>query len=342
MVRNPFKSVGRASVEVAMASFDTVQRAVAATFGQRVDPVALNLKFQGYDLARKLLAERGEVTPAPARVVGLGSKPSTQADLDSDWATTWLGGLKCPLIYHRKIWEYLYLLQALYEAGMLQEGRRGLGFGCGREPIASFLASQGPSLTVTDLPSEDRARAGWERTHQHVSERDQAFYEHLVSYDLFDARVEHRAVDMNAIPSDLRDYDFCWSLCAFEHLGSIEQGLRFVENAMETLKPGGVAVHTTEFNYLDDDSTVEHGETVLFQKRHFETLAERLTKAGHTVAPLDFFVGDRPLDRFIDVPPYPNDYSDAMRRQWGEESSHLKLMVGDYACTCFGVIVRRG
>lgn len=322
-------------------SFDHVRRAVESSLGQRVDPVALNLKFQGYDLARQLVAERGAIEPAPPRHVGLSSKPSTQADLESEWASTWLGTLKIPLIYHRKIWEYVYLLQALHEAGMLQEGRRGLGFGCGREPIASYLASRGPNLTITDLPLEDMARAGWARTNQHASDRDQAFYDHLVSYELFDARVAHRPVDMNAIPSDLRDYDFCWSLCALEHLGSIEQGLAFVENAMGTLKPGGVAVHTTEFNFLDDESTIEYGETVLFQRRHFEDVAERLTAAGHTVAPLDFFVGDKPLDRFIDMPPYPNDYTDAMRRQWGDESSHLKLMVAEYACTCFGIIVWR-
>lgn len=323
------------------SSLDHVRRAVEAGLGQRIDPVTLNLKFQGYDLARRLVAERGVVESAPPRHVGLGSKPSTQADLESDWASTWLAALKIPLIYHRKIWEYVYLLQALHDAGMLQPGRRGLGFGCGREPIASYLASQGTHLTITDLPLEDMARAGWARTNQHASDRDQAFYDHLVTYEVFDALVGHRPVDMNAIPDDLQGFDFCWSLCAFEHLGSVDQGLAFVENAMATLKPGGVAVHTTEFNFLDDDSTIEFGETVLFQRRHFEELAERLTTAGHSVAPLDFFVGDKPLDRFIDMPPYPNDYSEAMRRQWGDESSHLKLMVANFACTCFGIIARR-
>jgi len=318
---------------------DLLRRAISAPFRGRIDPIALNLKFQGYDMARRLVAERGVPEPAEPRHVGLTSKPATQMDLDSDWATTWLAALKIPLIYHRKIWEYVYLLQALHEAGMLQEGRRGLGFGCGREPVASYLASQGVDLLVTDLPLEDMARAGWARTDQHAGDQDEAFHEHLVSYEVFDARVSHRPVDMNAIPEDLRNYDFCWSLCAFEHLGSIDKGLAFVENAMASLRPGGVAVHTTEFNYLDDRSTIEHGDTVLFQKRHFEALAERLIRAGHVVAPLDFFVGDQPLDRFIDVPPYPNDYTEAMRRQWGTESSHLKLMVSEYACTCFGVIV---
>lgn len=310
--------------------------------GGQIDPLALNLKFQGYDLARRLAAEHGAISPTPPRFVGLGGKPSTQADMESDWAATWLAALQIPLIFHRKIWEYVYLLQALHDADLLREGLRGAGFGCGREPIASYLASLGVRLTVTDLPTEDMAQAGWAQTNQHAGDRDQAFFEHLVGYEAFDALVEFRAVDMNAIPDDLRGYDFCWSLCALEHLGSIDHGLAFVENAMATLKPGGVAIHTTEFNFLDDTRTIAEGDTVLFLRRHFEELSRRLTEAGHSVSPLDFFVGDQPLDRFIDVPPYPNDYSHAMRSQWGEESSHLKLMVGRYACTSFGIIARRG
>jgi len=44
---------------------------------------------------------------------------------------------------------------------------------------------------------------------------------------------------MNEIPRSFdNQYDYCWSVCAFEHLGSIQKGLDFVKNAMNVLKPG--------------------------------------------------------------------------------------------------------
>ena len=45
-------------------------------------------------------------------------------------------------------------------------------------------------------------------------------------------RVSFRAVDMNTIAADLTDFDFCWSSCCFEHLGSIDHGLQFIHNTM--------------------------------------------------------------------------------------------------------------
>ncbi len=57
---------------------------------------------------------------------------------------------------------------------------------------------------------------------------------------------------------------------------------------MRTLKPGGLAVHTTEFNFLDEEHTIDNWPTVLYQRAHFERLAEALRADGHRVAPLDF------------------------------------------------------
>ena len=44
-------------------------------------------------------------------------------------------------------------------------------------------------------------------------------------------------------------------LAGIDRIGSIELGLQFIENSMATLRPGGVAVHTTEFN-LEDGETI--------------------------------------------------------------------------------------
>jgi SAM-dependent methyltransferase len=300
----------------------------------------LNIKFFGYELARSLaeaLPKRDDIEPF---AVNLGWKPSTQRDLESDWAACWASRLAVPVVFHRKIWELCYVLQALWERGLIEPHRRGLGFGCGREPIASYLASRGVFVTATDLSPEDAKAKGWIETAQHAGSADYLHFPEICDKADFDRRVSWRGLDMNAIPPDLRDYDFCWSICALEHLGSIENGLRFVEKAMATLKPGGVAVHTTEFNFLYEHETLTKGATVLFLRRHFEELHRRLREAGHEVEPLDFDVGDKPLDKFIDVPPFPIGHRAHLFRLW-PDSYHIKVACEGFPTTCYGLIIRK-
>ncbi len=207
-----------------------------------------------YELARTLAVALPPRTGLSPGHVGLLSKPSTQADLESDWAAYWIGEIKAAHIFHRKLWEFAYVLQAIHENGHLRPGARGLGFGCGAEPLPSYFANHGIHVTVTDLAPEQAEGRGWINTNQHTSSLDAAYQTHLVSREQFDNHVSLRYVDMNAIPADLRSYDFCWSICALEHVGSIKKGLDFIENSLLTLRPGGIAVHTTEFNYLNDRS----------------------------------------------------------------------------------------
>jgi hypothetical protein len=80
---------------------------------------------------------------------------------------------------------------------------------------------------------------------------------------------------------------------------------------------------------------------VLFQKQHFRSLTERLERQGHCVASLDFDFGDKPLDKFIDVPPYQYNWTDEQRENWRTDTYHLKVSIDGFACTCFGIIIRK-
>jgi hypothetical protein len=300
-----------------------------------IDNFGLNIKFFGYDLARRLadaLPVRTGLTPTH---VGLKSKPSTQADLESDWVAYWCSQLKVPVVFHRKLWELAYVLQALYENGHIHIGARGLGFGCGEEPLPSYLASAHAKITVTDLAPEEVRTKGWIASNQHTSSVDRAFKNELVDRETFSRNVELRYVDMNDIPADLIGYDFCWSICALEHIGSIQNGLDFIENSLNTLRPGGLAVHTTEFNFSNDNETIDNWPTVLFQRKHFEELSDRLRAKGHEVAQLDF-------DVFIDVPPFSHDWPERLRAQWGGDERHIKVSVDGFPSTCFGMIIKKG
>ena len=49
-------------------------------------------------------------------------------------------------VYHRKLWELVYIAQALWSAGKLASGSRGLGFGCGKESLPSLFAKYGATI----------------------------------------------------------------------------------------------------------------------------------------------------------------------------------------------------
>lgn len=268
------------------------------------------------------------------------SKASTQTDIESEWSGHWAAQIKTPVVYHRKLWELAYVLQAIYEHGHLVPGARGLGFGCGREPIPSYLASNGVAVTVTDLPHEEARALGWVDSNQHLGSWEGVYFPHLVDRDVFDTLVTARFADMNAIPADLTGYDFCWSACAMEHLGSIRQGLNFIENSLATLRPGGLSVHTMEFNVESDGPTIDNWVTVLFQQKHLEQITKKLRALGHSVAELNFDPGDQPMDKFIDVPPWlhdlPQEYADRIGNPF-----HLKVGIDGFVATCFGIIVTK-
>jgi SAM-dependent methyltransferase len=230
---------------------------------------------------------------------------------------------------HRKLWEYVYIIRALEQEGMLAVGRRGLGFGVGKDPMVPLMVKAGCELVATDLGLSAAVEAGWATTNQYSQQLEDLNERGLVSQAFLAKRVTLREVNMNEIPSDLQhgQFDFVWSACAFEHLGSIENGLRFVMESLRCLKPGGVAVHTTELNVTSDSDTLTSGSTVLFRRQDFEELARRVRAAGGDLE-LNFNIGDRPMDKFYDVPPY-------------SETNHLKLQIDRFVTTSFGLLIRK-
>jgi len=252
-----------------------------------------------------------------------------QESFDQPFFSYWIDRLALQPAYHRKIWEHVFICQALWERGLLEPGSRGLGFGVGREPLAAYFGSQGCDILATDLAPETAESTGWTASAQHAAGLETVWFPHLCARPDFEARVHFRTCDMNAIPDDIEGYDFCWSACALEHLGSIDAGLAFIERSLGCLKPGGWAVHTTEFNLSSDSDTLSTGGTVLFRRQDFQRLAERLAAQGHVMAPLDFDPGFAPLDRYIDIPPYT-------------DAPHLKLALEGYATTSFGLIIQKG
>ena len=231
--------------------------------------------------------------------------------------------------FHRKLWEFCYILQALHERGCLATGKRGLGFAVGQEPLPSYFAARGCTILATDLGSTDARAANWAGSGQWASSVEVLNRRGLCDPDLFRERVSFRPVDMNQIPSDLSDFDFTWSSCSFEHCGSLELGSEFLLRQMDCLRRGGLAVHTTEFNLTSNTKTVRRGGTVVFRRADIEDLVRRLRAAGHHVEPLDLTIGTHPLDWHVDQRPYSQD-------------RHLRKKERRYVSTSIALIIRKG
>ena len=244
------------------------------------------------------------------------------------WFSYWTARFHVQMRQHRKLWEFVFICQALWERGALRPGSRGLGFGVGTEPMAALFAAEGCQVVGTDMAPDGASALGWIETQQHALGKEALRKPELCPDDVFEPNVSFRVVDMNHVPDDLTGFDFCWSSCALEHLGSIEQGLAFIERSLDCLKPGGWAVHTTELNLSSNDDTVDHMGTVLFRRRDFEALAERLAAKGHRLAPFDFDPGDGPADTYVDVAPFLQDPC-------------LKIALMGYITTSFGVIIQK-
>jgi hypothetical protein len=246
----------------------------------------------------------------------------------------WCERLKEVPRYHRKQWEWVYLAHVLHERGMLVPGMRGLGFGVGTEPLVALFASLGAEILATDMDAEAACEAGWTVSAQHAGANLAALNGRgICETRHFGDAVRYRCVDMNAIPGDLTGFDFCWSSCAYEHLGSIENGLAFVRNSMSVLRRGGVAVHTTEFNLSSNERTAATGATVLFRRRDFQALEAALAADGHMVAPFDFETGHESVENYVDLPPFAQEPHLRLRLAFGS---------GIYDTTSIGIVVVKG
>jgi hypothetical protein len=232
-----------------------------------------------------------------------------------------------PVLSHRKIWEWAFIIEALVERGQIGRGRRGLGFGVGQDPLAALFASEGCHIVATDVSRHDLKDSGWVDSHQHASGLSQLNEDGICDPERFAQAVQFREVDMRRIPPDLVDFDFTWSACALEHLGSLAAGTEFILRQMDCLAPSGIAVHTTEYNVSSNSGTVGTGPTVLYRKRDIDDLVLKLRSLGHLVE-VDFDTGNTPADVHVDHPPW--------------SSPHLKIALGRHVVTSLALIIQKG
>ena len=192
---------------------------------------------------------------------------------------------------NRKLWEYTYILRVLECELDFSAAPRLLGFGVGKERLPAVLAAAGAQVLATDYPgSADALNNDWSARSlddlRHPLDGD--WDEHLrqrplCPSDIFERNVRFEAVDMTRIPDHIRGYDGLWSCGSLEHIGGLRAGIDFVVASLDCLRPGGVAVHTTEFNVCSDEQTYEDQHLCFYRRRDILELAHALRLAGHHI-----------------------------------------------------------
>lgn len=262
-------------------------------------------------------------------------------DFGSDWYKKWAPRLNLAQPHldpsvpgstvQRKAWEWCAIAQAFEERGMLVPGKSGCGFAVGTEPLPSAFAARGIRILATDQPIEGGTSV-WATGNQHATSLDSLHHREIIGKSAFEERVRFRPIDMRhlALPWG-ETYDFVWSSCALEHLGSLQAGMDFVLGAMQLVKPGGLAVHTTEFNVSSDTSTIESGSNVIYRRQDLEKLEVTLRGRSCGMSRLDLYGGDHQHDLEFDYPPY-----------FTHGRQHVKLLLDGYVSTSVLMIIRKG
>ena len=225
---------------------------------------------------------------------------------------------------HRKLWEFAAICQVFRDkfVNFGSKSIKCLGFGVGLEPLTSYFAAQNAIVLATDKPEMGPWNGQYARFKGDLYEKE------IIDEIRFRENVTFLPVDMTNIPLDLLNgsFDFTWSCGSFEHIGGIDQSLAFFVEQMKALRPGGIAAHTTEYNFGSNTDTINAPDLVLFRKQDLEKLNEMLTTQGDKLFTLDLRGGDLPEDKIIDDPPYANPIHLALRINQAHVSTSIILI----------------
>jgi SAM-dependent methyltransferase len=193
---------------------------------------------------------------------------------------------------HRKDWEWALGIIAMRRFGKLNEKSTAIGVGSGTEPVPFYLANKVKHVYATDLYGQND---GWKRA------APSDFPENPKKYATFPYKEDALTVlrmDGTRLDFPSESFDIAFSFSSIEHFGGDRKNhsgaLRSLKEIERVLKPGGLAVITTE--YIINDK--EHPE--FFNRRTiYSDLIDKLERLK-LVEPIDLRITSKTLDTVID------------------------------------------
>ncbi len=141
--------------------------------------------------------------------------------------------------FHRKIWEFTHTIYILKKSGYLYPKNKGLAIGAGREQILYYLAYKIEKITGIDLFEGNYIGGEDEPDIPKNPQKYAPFIYPEANLDI---------IKMDALNLKFKDnsFDFIFSASSIEHFGSKKNILKSIKEMYRVLKPGGIAVITTE------------------------------------------------------------------------------------------------
>ncbi len=175
-----------------------------------------------------------------------------------------------PATYHRKQWEFVVIYLNLLMNKKINKNMTGASFGAGREPLIYLIGSEVKDFTATDLYVYN---TGWQtaKIKEQQSCRDFVMEKSPKNLDVSNIKVEE--MDMRDLNFSDESLDFCYSSCAFEHIGHEADFIKHLEEVKRVLNEDGVYVMTTE--YLFNHETVKVKGNYKFDTEYMIDLFEK-------------------------------------------------------------------
>ena len=145
--------------------------------------------------------------------------------------------------FHRKQWEFAMVFHALKSLGLLTPGNTALSMGGGRERLSYAVASHIKQIVITDLYEEGTM---WDCARTDDPEH---FIKSDMPFPVDPTKLTALRMDMRELQFPDSSFDFCYSCCAIEHIGSDGDFLEHLNEVHRVLKDGGIYVLTTEMHY---------------------------------------------------------------------------------------------
>lgn len=228
----------------------------------------------------------------------------------------WMNLLREQPKLHSKQFQNYAILEAANSVVLNSENKRSaIGFGVGIEPIPTALAKIGYDVIATDYLDGNIA-SDWKNTDQLINTPEDLNSRGILTPEEFKRSVKFMNLDMNRIPDEFNEnFDFVWSSCALGHIGGYQNGLDFIKNSTRLLKPGGIALHSTELDVSPGTEKFESPNLSLYREEDIERLFMEIKDLGFNVAKLDTKRSwTKPAEAFID------------REPWGDRP-HLRIEV---------------
>ena len=195
-----------------------------------------------------------------------------------------------PTTIHRKYWEFAMGIIAMKRFNKLNMETLALGIGSGVEPIPFYLANKVKHVYATDLYGD---LENWNNA------SPATFLNNPKKYALFPYKEDALTIlrmDGTKLEFPSETFDIAFSFSSIEHFGGRNHAgaLKSLKEIERVLKPGGIAVITTEYIL----NNKEHPE-FFNRKTIYSDLIDKLDSLK-LVEPLDLRITTKTLDTVMD------------------------------------------